>query len=457
MLNVNLLQRLRTDSIKANLLRWLIVPMGVVLIVGAIGDYRIAVTSANTAYDDELLNTALAVFGQLTHVNNEVSLDLPQTAQRVLMLDRFDQTYFSVHGAGGQLIAGETDLPRPPTTATDEGHVHYDAVFRGKAVRVTALNVPFKGKPITIEAAQTVLKRQRIERHILFTMLWPELVMAVVTLALVWLGVGVGLRPLIAVQENLKRRSDRDLHFVSEEDSPREIRPVLHALNGFLARLRQSLDAQTKFISNAAHQLRTPLAALQSQVEFGLREPNPSTWRQTLEKIHAGTKRTVRVANQLLALARAEPGARSLMQFQVLDLAALISEVASEWVTRAIAGGKDLGLELAPAWVNGDRVLLLEMVANLVDNAIKYTPTGAQITVATSVVNKSAILEISDDGPGIPRAEHQRVFERFYRLDNTQGEGCGLGLAIVREVVDAHDAHLSIADDATTPGLRLIV
>lgn len=431
-------------SIRNNLLRWLIVPMGLMLIVGAIGDYRIALQSATTAYDDELLNTALAVSSQLTNEKDKVGIDLPLVAERVLMLDRYDETFFAVRGPDNQLIAGVANLP-PATVAPNwQGHLHYDGVFRGKPVRVTALYLPYRGAQIEIQAAQTVVKRERLARAILIGMLWPELLVAVSTLVLVWLGVGQGLQPLLQLRDNLSARSERDLDPIPEHSAPLEVRPVLRALNGFLARLHTTLDAQAHFVSNAAHQLRTPLAALQSQVEFGLRQQDPSTWRQTLEKIHAGTKRTVRVANQLLTLARAEPGVFPDDTFQVLDLATLIKDAASEWVARAIAADKDLGLELQSAQVRGDRVLLRELISNLVDNAINYTPPGSQITISTRTEGERSVLEVKDDGPGIPSTEQDRIFDRFYRIEGTKGEGCGLGLAIVREVADAHGAVITL-------------
>ena len=449
------------NSIRSNLLRWLIVPITLLLVVGAVGDYRMALQSATRAYDGELLNTALAVFGQLTNTGNRIGLDFPPAAERVLMLDQYDQTYYAVTKANHELVAGVPDLPESTLPQDALGYAYYDSEFRGKPVRVTAMTLPYAGTLIRIQAAQTVLKRQRLARDIMVRMLLPEFLMAVATLALVWFGVGKGLEPVLQVRNNLAARSDRDLHPIPEASAPAEIRPVLKALNAFLDRLRKSLDTQTRFLSNAAHQLRTPLAALQSQIEFGLRQHDPSAWKQTLDKALLGTRRTVRIANQLLALARAEPGAHRDETFRACDLSALVQATASEWVNTAIVAGKDLGLELSTALAVGDPVLLREMISNVVDNAIKYTPPNARITVRTYTTVKGAVqgavLEVEDDGPGIPPDQWSLVFERFYRLDGTKGDGCGLGLAIVREVADIHGAIVTLSDQRNERGTRVRV
>lgn len=444
-------------SIRQHLLQWLVVPMTMVLIVGAFGDYLVALEPANRAYDEELLNIALAIFGQLTKDSNHIGIDFPPSAERVLMRDQYDQTYFSVRGQNRKLIAGEGDLPPPPPRNEWEGHLNYDGVFRGKSVRVVALYLPYQGSRILIQAAQTIVKRQRLAREILVEMLVPEVLMAVATLALVWLGVGKGLRPLIDVRTNLAGRSDSDLQPIPEAAAPAEIRPMLHALNGFLTRLRRSLDAQKTFISNAAHQLRTPLAALQSQVEFGLRQQDPGAWRQTLEKVHVGTRRTARIANQLLTLARAEPGVLRDGALQPVDLRALVQGVVAEWINGTLAMAKDLGFELQPAHVVGDPVLLRELLSNLVDNAIKYTGPNGRITVRTMLVEGKTILQVEDDGPGIAADERERVFDRFYRIEGTMGEGCGLGLSIVREIAAAHGATLSLFCGTTGSGTCITV
>ncbi|MBI2799888.1 MAG: sensor histidine kinase [Gammaproteobacteria bacterium] len=445
------------NSIRRHLLRWLILPITLLLAVGAIGDYRIALQAASRAYDDELLNTALAVFGQLTKNSNQIGINFPPVAERVLMLDQYDQTFFAVTGPRDELIAGVPDLPASSAPPAWQGHLHYDRIFRGKPVRVAALYLPYQGSRIVIQAAQTIVKRQRLAREILVGMLLPEILVAFATLGLVWFGVGKGLQPLLAMRDHLSARSDRDLQPIPNATAPTELQPVLNALNGFLNRLRGTLDAQTGFVSNAAHQLRTPLAVLLSQVELGLRQKEPAAWKETLEKVYAVTKRTTRIANQLLSLARAEPAVWRDHPLQLVDLRALVQAAASDWVNRSVASGQDLGLELHSACTMGDPVLLHELLSNLVDNALKYAAPNGRITVRTLVHEQRPTLVVEDDGPGIAPHERAHVFERFYRIEGTRGEGCGLGLAIVREIADTHGAIVTLREQPDTRGTYISV
>jgi two-component system sensor histidine kinase TctE len=280
----------------------------------------------------------------------------------------------------------------------------------------------------------------------------------VLTLVIVWFGVARGLAPLYRLSDEIRKRSARDLRPIEPAEAPEETKALIEALNQLLIQVEELHRNQQRFLANAAHQLRTPLAGLQAHAELALAQPLPQAARAEVEQVHSATVRTARLANQLLALARAEPGGHAGIRSTV-DLKRLVEEAADEWVHQAMVRDIDLGFELQPATVQGDVVLLREALGNLVHNAIEYVPRGGRVTVHTGAREGEPFIEVEDDGPGIPAAERTRVLERFYRVPGTSGTGSGLGLAIVREIATAHGASLEIQDGGLPgpagPGCRV--
>jgi two-component system sensor histidine kinase TctE len=311
-------------------------------------------------------------------------------------------------------------------------------------VRVAAVAVISPSGPVLVQVAETVEKRRNMVRQVLLATAVPEALFALTAALLVWFGVGRALKPLQSLRDELTARSHRDLRALPETLAPAEVRPLVTGLNDLLARLGTAMDAQSRFIADAAHQLRTPLAALQAQVEAARREPHPAALDPTLDQLEAATRRTAHLARQLLTLARVEPTGDSPLEARPLDLAALVRERIDAWLAAADARQVDLGFELEPAPSTGDPLLVLEMAGNLVDNAIKYSPARSFVTVRTGSGDAGSWLEVQDEGVGIPPAERDRVFERFYRVRGTRGEGTGLGLAIVREIAHRHGAVVTL-------------
>jgi two-component system, OmpR family, sensor histidine kinase TctE len=268
----------------------------------------------------------------------------------------------------------------------------------------------------------------------------------------VMFGVGKGLEPLEHLREEIEARSHRDLRPIPPEHAPVEVRPLLIALNELLARLDRTLQSQQQFVANAAHQLRTPLAGLRMQVEYGLSQSDPAEHLRVLRELGLSTERAVRLANQLLTLARAEAGFAQADSMRIIDLRNVAGEAAESLMPAAIRKRIDLGLELHAAPLRGDFFLLKELLSNLIDNAIAYTPSGGRITVSTASEGGIAMLRVEDDGIGIPESQRLLVFERFYRADGTAGEGCGLGLAIVREIAHLHGGKVDIQSPARGRG-----
>jgi len=283
----------------------------------------------------------------------------------------------------------------------------------------------------------------------------PELLITLMTLAIVWFGVKRGLEPLEDLSAEIRARSARDLHPIDPGHAPQEAQPLVGALNQLFGQVAESSANQQRFLANAAHQLRTPLAGLQAHTEIALSEEIPAPHRAQLEQVHRATIRTARLATQLLALARAEPGGYRGDGFSAVNLRAVVEDTADEWVHRALAKEIDLGFELADASVQGDALLLREALVNLIHNAVEYTPAGGRATVRTGLRNDRPFLQVEDDGPGIPAAEREQVLERFYRVQGTSGTGSGLGLSIVREIATAHRAQIAIGAGEKGRGCRV--
>jgi two-component system sensor histidine kinase TctE len=374
-----------------------------------------------------------------------LAFDLPGAAEQVLRTDKYDTIYYHLRKPDGSALAGDSGLPAIPAgLQPEDGVIAYDGVYRGQPIRVIALLVPCGGQICTVQVAETTNKRRKLARNIVLSSLVPELLITLATLALVWFGVKRGLAPLEDLSEEIRARSARDLRPIDPGHAPQEAAPLVDALNQLFGQVAEASSNQQRFLANAAHQLRTPLAGLQAHTEIALAQGVSGEHRAQLEQVHRATIRTARLANQLLALARAEPGGTRVSTAPV-NLRAVVEDAADEWVHRAMAKEIDLGFELADVRVAGDALLLREALGNLIHNALEYTPSGGRVTVRTGLRNDCSFLEVEDDGPGIAPAERAQVLERFYRITGTAGTGSGLGLSIVREIAAAHRAAIEIA------------
>lgn len=437
-------------SLRVHLLALMLPPIFGLLGLGAVVAYFPSLGPAAAAYDDALADVGLALGAHIRVSGGVYRFELPSVVDQVLRTDRYDEIYYRVRDPHGRVIGGEPALP-PPSAVEGHGLAAYDAVFLGQNVRIVTVAMPCGRRTCTVDVAETTRKRSRAVRDILVSSLFPELLIALATLAIVWFGVKRGLAPLARLSEDILARSASDLRPIDTAHAPSEARPLVEALNGLLARADEAGRNQQRFLANAAHQLRTPLAGLQAHSELVLARDLPAEVRADLEQVHDATVRAARLANQLLALARAEPGGVHAESLVALDLKELVERNVDEWVHRAWSRNIDLGFELAEARVRGDAMLLREAFANLVHNAIEYTPAGGHVTVRTGMrpgaeASLRPFLEVEDDGPGIPASERGRVTERFYRIPGTAGTGSGLGLAIVREIANAHGAVLDIGE-----------
>ncbi|HEX9397328.1 MAG TPA: sensor histidine kinase N-terminal domain-containing protein [Burkholderiales bacterium] len=437
-------------SLRALLLRMLLPPIALLLALGALVAYYQSIEPATEAYDQALGDVGIALGSHIRSLPTGFRFDLPAGVDQALRTDRYDSIYYRVLGPAGQDIAGDTELPAPQGDA-----LAYDTVYKGRAVRVVSVQTPCTPSNCTVLVAETTVKRSRLANQILFSSLLPEMLIALATLVIVWFAVKRGLAPLARLSDEIKQRSPGDLRPIDAAGAPEETRPLAAAINGLLDEVAEASRNQQRFLANAAHQLRTPLAGLQAHTEIALLEPLPAATRAQLEQVHKATIRTARLANQLLTLARAEPGARG--NFAEVNLKSLVEGEADAWVHQALARDVDLGFELADVSLGGDALLLREALANLVHNAIQYSSRGSRVTVRTGAADGRPFAEVEDDGPGIPRAQVEHVMERFYRVPGTGGTGSGLGLAIVREIAAGHGATVAIGDGAGGRGCRVAI
>ena len=439
-------------SLRQLLVRWLSVPL-IALIAASLGAaYFIALNTANDAYDSSLLDPALAIARRINSDGGHLELDLPLIAIEALRVDSQDKVFYHVRGPGGETIAGNANIQLPNELLAPPQHVFYDARLNGEPVRVAGLFVARDGGTVLVQVAETLIKRNRLVNEILIAIAAPALLIAIAALALSWYGIGRSLGPLERLRKEIDSRSPRDLRGVTEGENPAEVRPLVRALNALFDRLKAAIEIEQRFIANAAHQLRTPLAGLKTHAELARREPSNPQMRPLLDMIAGETERTSHLVNQLLTLARAEGTAATELGGQPLNLRDIAGQAAHEWVPRALEKDIDLGFELEDAWTVADTLLVRELLANLLDNAIAYTAAGGAVTVRTRNESGRSTLEVHDNGPGIPAAEREHVFERFYRVPGTASEGSGLGLAIVAEIAERYRATVELTEGADGRG-----
>lgn len=441
------MRRIRT--LRSQLIAWLAAPLIVLWMISTTIDYDISKRFVNFAYDRALLEAALDIGRQVKVVNDRVYVDLPEFAVQMLRSRESGRLFYLVTSPSGEFITGEPDLPGPDDDSLDRVR-YYDQAYRGLEIRAVAVRVPVQpgsGRgAVQVLVAERVTVRSEFARQILLRMIVPQALLILAAALAVWFGVGRGLGPLVNLRREIEQRSHLDLSPLTAEEAPREVEPLIRAMNDLLARLSAAIAAQQRFIADAAHQLRTPIAGLRTQTELALRQTAPEEQQATLNQLRAATEQMTRLVNQLLALARAEPGAEHGIAMEQLDLNTLVREVTAEWVPRALARNIDLGYDSpgGPLRLSGNDFLLREMLNNLLDNAIRYTHPGGHVTARLTARNGNVTLSVEDNGPGVPAAERERVFERFYRVLGTGTEGCGLGLSIVREIAQKHGAKITL-------------
>jgi two-component system sensor histidine kinase TctE len=439
-------------SLRSRLLAWLLPPLLIVGVVAAGGAYVFMERRLAAAFDQDLGDIARTLLPYVKSIEGRILIDVGAQAEAVLRADSADQIYYAVLDGRGAYAVGDALLP-PPPSVPGPMPLFWDAARQGATIRAVALAGAVEGIPVIVIAAETTSKRDRAYRDAMVSAIAPVVLLSIAAVAAVVFGVRRGLGPVEHLREELQARSHVDLRPVEETGVVAELQPLVHELNQMLKRLDASQHTQARFIANAAHQLRTPIAGLVTQLDLVGGGGSEAT--QHLENARAGAARLARLARQILSLAAADPIANPAARDEACDLAEIVKSHADAWLRAASSRGVELGFDLAGAEVKGNPILIGELAANLVDNATRY---GAKnVTIATHVNGRGATLEVQDDGPGIPVAERERIFERFHRLDNQSTEGSGLGLAIVHEIAQRHHAIIEVRDPEATHGTRISV
>ncbi len=449
---------IKQRSLKTEILLRLAVPLIFFISVESVLSYFVTLHHVDVAYDRWLLDSARSLTQEIKVRKGKVFVELPPAALEIFKWDESDKTYFKIISEEQGMLAGDKFIPEPFDLETDWTRpVYFDDEMYGEPVRVVSMQIApeHSSEKVFVHVAETLNKRRSMMMDILLADLVPQMVL--VLLAGVYLVVGVkrGLRPLHTLADEIAQRSSRDLRPIPERHVFLEVRALTDTINDLLARLGLAIATQQRFIANAAHQLRTPLAGLKLQVERAQREQDLSAMKPALIQIEGCADRMSHLTTQLLILARSEPidGDYELRQ---VDLCKLAKETCMDWVPKALQRNMELSFEglKQPLYVRGDEVLLQELLANLLDNAICYGHDQGNIIVKVGR-DPSPRLSVEDDGSGIPEHELDKVFERFYRIPGSPGDGCGLGLAIVKEIADLHKARLQLSRVSAAGGTRV--
>lgn len=447
-------------SIRRRLLVALLLPMGVVLLATAPQDFRFAVTPAQEAYDDVLLTEAQALAEQVQAEQGRATFHLNPQAERLLRSNAGDIEYFAVRAADGTLLGGDGSLPGQSPVGAEPLYsniVLRDAAGAPQPLRMVSIGRGSGAGQVVVQVAETLHKRHAAERRILAAMVLPNVLIAMIGAVLIYAATRVALVPIEQLAHQVAERSPDDLRAIELKRPPTELLPVLNALNRLFERVQGAARTQQRFHANVAHQLRTPLTGLRTQIELAQMDGAFRHDAARSERILSAIDRLTHLIDQLLTLSRAEAGLQDALRRVPVDLQAVIEERASELVDPAIDRGIDLGFQLAPAAVQGVPLLLGELVNNLVDNALRYCPRGSVVTVACGETGGRPWLAVEDNGPGIAPPQRARVFDRFQRGPASEAEGSGLGLAIVQEIAQLHGATVRALTPERGSGVRFEV
>jgi two-component system sensor histidine kinase TctE len=459
----------RRATLRGRLLRMVGWPLFAVLVLSAVYDYHGALDRATDSQDLALERMAIALASRLELDADDTGGDdlAPHLARMVLTMQRADaedRLHYLVRGVDGHLIGDELALK---DMASANPHLDkatfVDRVYLGRTLRVVTYPHQTSAGVVSVIVAETTRRRDAQAKVVLADTVLPDLILVVLALGLVYIGVHWGMKPLDRLRHAVSVREPDDLSPVPDDGLAGELLPLVGSINRLMAHLRDSAASQQAFLSVAAHQLRTPLAGMQTQIELARKDADPHQ-RVRLDALHGAMLRMGRSTSQMLALARSGPQAIQAETFQIVDLQPLLEEAASSWLDFALTAEVDLGFDAHPALVRGSAWMLSELIGNLIHNAIRHCPPQGRVTVrASTQADGTSVLEVEDDGPGIPVDERAKVFERFYQAAGAAQGGSGLGLAIVQEVALRHNATATLADrnpdhsDRRPTGLRVIV
>lgn len=453
------------SSLRKKLLLLLVPPLLFLILIVSTILFRFAIVEQRDAFDNALYDSAYSIYQVLQKSDDSIErLSLPKNEKQFILNDQSDVVFYNVVDSHGKLLNGEADVGLIPQLNQELPNPNFrDGTVRNLKVRIVSTLVSIQKNgvelPVYIQVAETLNKRQALASQVLIDIIVPQLLLVLFTVGIIWFGVERGLQPLFDLQAAVSKRSYLDLSAIDLPDVPTEVMILVNSVNTLMRQLESVLAAQNRFIADAAHQLRTPLAGAQAQLELALLESDPEQHKQLLDRVSLSMERLSHTISQLLSLARNQQDALQSTVLTPVNLNQIAQEVTTDMVPTAIKKGIDLGFESSDldAMVLGDSKRLKELLYNLVDNALLYTPGGGKVTVNVRREAGEIVLSVEDNGPGIPKDEREKVFERFHRVMGTGQEGSGLGLAIVMEIAQLHQANVEISDDPKQKGLNIQV
>ncbi len=440
---------LPAPSIRRTLLLYLggLSLLGAVALFFAARDY--GQRAANRSYDHLLVSSALSIVDSVALAGGQWQVDLPYAALDLLAMAPVDRVFYRVFDARGRTITGYGDLPKAPSLPRASAPPRlFDAYYSGEQVRfaVVARRVSSAAAQdeVWVQVGQTRRAREALAQDVVLHALVAIALLSLLSLALVWLGVYRALRPLHRIEHDLSRREPSELKPLAVA-APQEMHQMVAALNRFMARLASSNETLRAFMAEAAHQMRTPLAALRAQAQLALDDDDPRDMRRSLEAIERNATHMSRLLNQLLSDASVIHRA-NLQRYASVDLAEVVHQALHEALPQSQPRQRvQLAIASESALVHGDALLLREAIKNLIDNACKYGGAGV-LQVALTCTARDCVVTVADHGPGIAAADAERVFERFARGEGAAAGGAGLGLAIVKRVVDSHGGRIDLSN-----------
>jgi two-component system, OmpR family, sensor histidine kinase TctE len=456
---------LLTTSLSRQLFGWLMLYILPVIFISAVVAYFLSNQYANLAYDKALYRKALALSDQIEISNGELSINLPQIARDLIEFDEDDDIYYRIIGPSGDLINTFKSLPLPKKLPELDQHLYYTIKQDNVNIRIVAYRFSDGERNINashniyVLVGETLQKRHLMTNEIILGMVAPQLIIILLVSLLLFYGVKRGLKPLKKIQSELKSRDVDDLSLLNSELAPEEVKPLLDAFNDLLTKVKHNIAQQQRFISDASHQLKTPLAGLKTQAELAIREGDPVKVKHALSQINLASSNLSHLVNQLLSLSKAEPDGSVFLTLEPIDLKIIAQESTAESINLALK--KEIDIEFScnskTATILGNAMLVKELILNLIDNAIRYTPNKGKVTVGVENNDHNICFYVQDNGIGIDPKYQTQIFERFYRVLGTKVEGCGLGLTIVKEIADRHHATVELLSEGENMGAKFTV
>jgi two-component system sensor histidine kinase TctE len=448
----------KNRSLKAEMLFRLIIPLILFVILDGILSYFVTLHYVDEAYDRWLLDSAESLIQEIKVREGKVSIDLPDVALEIFKWDEGDKTYFKITSSTNEVLAGDQSVPEPKKLKTDWSKpIFFNDKMYGESVRIVSMLITIDASSTKayIHVAETLNKRRAMMIDTLLADVIPQIILILLTSIYLLTGLTKGLKPLHLLANKIAQRSSRDLSPIPEQLVFLEVRTLTNTINELLEAHTKAIANQQRFIANAAHQLRTPLAGLKLQAERALREKDIAAMKPALQQIQNSADRMSHLTTQLLVLAKSEL-INGTYELVPVNLHQLAKHVCMEWVPKALNKGMKLAFESLDdeLYVQGDEVLLRELLINLIDNAMNYSGINGNIIVKLNS-NPRPCLTVEDDGVGIPESETNKIFERFYRIPSSTGNGCGLGLAIVKEIADLHNARIQLKKSDFKSGTRI--